>query len=62
MMDILPEPVDKWQDLNGTDLLQLIYENPTRWSAAQVNYTYDFNNLMGKYPVKCLVDKKPDSI
>ena len=47
MMDILPEPVDKWQDLNGTDLLQLIYENPTRWSAAQVNYTYDFNDLMG---------------
>ncbi len=35
-MDILPEPVPKWQNLNGTDLLQLVYDNPKRWAMTQV--------------------------
>lgn len=34
--DVLPEPVDKWTNLNGTDLLQLIYDDPKRWGMAQV--------------------------
>ena len=38
MMDILPEPVSKWMDLNGTDMLQLIYDDPERWSMAQVSF------------------------
>ncbi len=35
--DILSEPLDKWTDLNGTDLLQLIYDDPARWALPQVN-------------------------
>ncbi len=38
--DILTEPVDKWTDLNGTDLLQLIYDDPKRWALAQVKKNY----------------------
>merc|ERR1712168_222683 len=38
MMDILPEPVSKWMNLNGTDMLQLIYDDPERWSTAQESY------------------------
>ena len=36
-MDILPEPVDKWTNLDGNDLLGLIYTNPERWGLAQVS-------------------------
>lgn len=35
-MDVIPEPVSKWSNLNGTDLLQLIYDNPKRWAMTQV--------------------------
>jgi hypothetical protein len=38
MMDILPEPLNKWTNLNGTDLLQLVYDNPSRWATAQQSY------------------------
>lgn len=38
MMDVLPEPVSKWQNLNGSDLLQLIYDDPKRWGLAQESY------------------------
>ena len=27
-----PEPVDKWTNLNGQNLLQKLYEDPKRWS------------------------------
>ena len=37
-MDILPEPVSKWTNLNGTDLLQLVYSNPYRWALTQESY------------------------
>ena len=47
MMDILPEPVSKWMDLNGTDMLQLIYDDPERWSMAQVSFNQiNYHNLM----------------
>ena len=36
-MDILPEPVDKWTNLDGNDLLELIYTNPKRWGLTQVS-------------------------
>lgn len=36
--DVLPEPVGKWTDMNGTDMLQLIYDNPKRWGMAQESY------------------------
>ena len=35
-MDILPEPLDKWTNLEGEDLLNLIYTNPERWGLTQV--------------------------
>lgn len=37
-VDVLPEPVSKWTDLNGTDLLQLIYDDPQRWALAQESF------------------------
>jgi len=38
LVDILPEPVDRWTNVNGTDLLKLIYDNPKRWAMAQESY------------------------
>lgn len=37
-IDVLPEPVYKWTNLNGTDLLQLIFDKPKRWAMAQESY------------------------
>lgn len=37
-MDILPEPVAQWQNLNGTDLLDLVYRYPERWATTQESY------------------------
>nr|ACO15481.1 Deoxynucleoside kinase [Caligus clemensi] len=37
-MDVLPEPVNQWTNLNGTDLLGLVFENPARWSMTQESY------------------------
>ena len=37
-MDILPEPLEKWTNLDGFDLLELIYKNPKRWGLTQVRY------------------------
>ena len=34
-MEILPEPVSKWTNLNGTDVLGLVYKNPYRWAMTQ---------------------------
>jgi len=30
--------VDKWEHLNGTDLLRLIYQDPRRWALTQQSY------------------------
>ena len=35
-IDVIPEPVDKWTNLNGTDLLDLLFKDPKRWALAQV--------------------------
>lgn len=34
-MDIIPEPVDIWTNFSGNNMLKLIYEDPSRWGAAQ---------------------------
>jgi len=39
-MDVLPEPVDKWTNLNGTDVLNLLFTDPHRWAATQESLTY----------------------
>ena len=37
-VDILTEPVDKWRNIEGHNLLQLMYEDPSRWSLAFQSY------------------------
>ena len=41
-IDILPEPLNKWTNLEGNDMLGLIYSDPERWGLAQVlnRFTY----------------------
>lgn len=34
----LPEPLEKWTNLNGNNLLQLMYTNPEKWSYTFQNY------------------------
>lgn len=36
---IILEPVEKWINLNGINLLQRMYENPEKWSYTFQNYT-----------------------
>lgn len=36
---IFVEPLDKWTNLNGINLLKLMYENPEEWSYTFQNYT-----------------------
>ena len=31
-IDVLYEPVDRWRNVNGYNLLGLMYDNPSRWS------------------------------
>jgi deoxyadenosine/deoxycytidine kinase len=33
-VEALSEPVDRWRDVCGHNLLQLMYEDPSRWSLA----------------------------
>ena len=35
---LFPEPVDKWRDLNGANLLELMYKDPVRWAFAFHSY------------------------
>jgi len=37
-VEILAEPVDKWRDVKGHNLLQMMYENPSRWSLTFQTY------------------------
>ena len=32
IVDVLTEPVEEWRNLCGHNILQLMYENPSRWS------------------------------
>lgn len=31
-VDVIPEPVDRWQNIGGNNLLAMMYEDPTRYS------------------------------
>ena len=33
-VEVLSEPVSKWQDVKGHNLLRLMYDDPGRWSLA----------------------------
>jgi len=37
-VEVLTEPVDRWRDVNGHNLLQLMYENPSRWALPFQSY------------------------
>jgi len=37
-VEIMLEPVDRWRSLNGHNLLQMMYEDPARWSLAFQTY------------------------
>lgn len=38
-IQIFPESIEKWTNLNGINLLELMYENPEKWSYTFQNYT-----------------------
>jgi len=37
-VDVLKEPVDRWRDVNGHNLLQLMYKDPQRWAMPFQSY------------------------
>ena len=37
-VEVLKEPVDRWRDVNGHNLLQLMYEDPSRWAMPFQSY------------------------
>lgn len=37
-IEIVPEPIDKWVNFNGSNLLEHLYENPEKWSYTFQNY------------------------
>eukprot|EP00090_Calanus_glacialis_P025208 TRINITY_DN3929_c0_g1_i1.p1 TRINITY_DN3929_c0_g1~~TRINITY_DN3929_c0_g1_i1.p1 ORF type:complete len:244 (-),score=68.27 TRINITY_DN3929_c0_g1_i1:99-830(-) len=37
-VEVLKEPVDRWRDVNGHNLLQLMYEDPARWAMPFQSY------------------------
>ena len=38
VVEVCDEPVDKWRNFHGTNLLQLMYEDPKRWSLMFQHY------------------------
>ena len=46
-VEVLTEPVDRWRDVNGHNLLQLMYEDPSR----SVQIFYFLFELMQHYTV-----------
>jgi deoxyadenosine/deoxycytidine kinase len=38
VIEVVPEPVDQWQDCNGTNLLELFYNNPKKYAFAFQQY------------------------
>merc|ERR1712117_684804 len=57
-VEVLTEPVDRWRDVNGHNLLQLMYEDPSRWALpfqSYVQLTMLENHLLHtKKPVKLI--------
>ena len=37
-MDVVTEPVEEWRNVKGHNLLQLMYEDPSRWSMLFQSY------------------------
>jgi len=37
-VEVLKEPVDRWRDVNGHNLLELMYQDPSRWAMPFQSY------------------------
>jgi len=56
-VQVLKEPVEKWRNVNGNNLLQKMYEDPQRWSLTFQTYvqlTMLEQHLMATQPVKLM--------
>jgi deoxyadenosine/deoxycytidine kinase len=56
-VQILQEPVEKWRNVNGNNLLHLMYQDPCRWSLAFQTYvqlTMLENHCESVYPIKLM--------
>ena len=50
MVEVVTEPVEEWRNVGGHNLLQLMYENPSRWShmfQSYVQLTMTKNHVQG---------------
>ena len=48
-VEVLTEPVDRWRNVNGHNLLQLMYENPSRSASAQYFITLSASVIKTKH-------------
>lgn len=57
-VEVLTEPVDRWRNANGHNLLQLMYEDPSRWAMPFQSYVQltmlDNHILQSAKPVKLM--------
>ncbi|KAL5015238.1 hypothetical protein ScPMuIL_009508 [Solemya velum] len=50
-VEVIPEPVSKWKDVNGHNTLDLMYKDANRWSLAFQSYVQ--LTMMGVHNVNC---------
>jgi len=58
-VDVIPEPVSKWQNVHGNNLLQLMYEDPKRWSLMFQSYVHltmvqQHANILSTKPIRMM--------
>ncbi|XP_021914701.1 thymidine kinase 2, mitochondrial isoform X3 [Zootermopsis nevadensis] len=57
-VDLLSEPVDMWRNVEGHNLLGLMYENPSRWGLTFQTYVQltmlDLHTRTSTHPVKMM--------
>ena len=57
MVEVVTEPVEEWRNVGGHNLLQLMYENPSRWShmfQSYVQLTMTKNHVQGISSKVCM--------
>ena len=52
-VDVLPEPVEQWTNLNGTDVLDLIFTDPWRWGATQASVQSSLASTLCRPGMSC---------
>ena len=58
-VEVIPEPVSKWQNLHGSNLLKLMYEDPKRWSLMFQSYVHltmvqQHTNIQSTKPIRMM--------